>query len=255
MTRISNWKQNHDGVIVGGWGLLGPASAEVMSLSALDWVALDAQHGSFDDRSALEALHAIPRERMDVLVRVPRNDEGRIGRVLDAGARGVIVPMVETEEDARRAAQACRYPSQGTRSWGQVGSRWGRPEIDVATSNAEVVCAVMVESRTGLDNVDAIAATPGIDMIFVGPFDLSIALGTTVHDLLAQGRNGELGTIVAACERHNVIAGAFAGTVERSERLAELGFSALAAGTDEGMLAASSQALTGSLASEQVGSY
>jgi 4-hydroxy-2-oxoheptanedioate aldolase len=227
VTRITTWKQNHEGTLIGGWGLLGAATAETMSFSGLDWIGLDAQHGSFNDGSVLEALHAIPRERVDALVRVPRNDEAWIGRVLDAGARGVIVPMVETAEDAQRAASACRYPAQGTRSWGQVGGRWGRDEIDPVTSNQEVVCSVMVESETGLRNVDAIASTPGIDMIFVGPFDLSIALGTTVHELLERGAEGQLGEIVAACQKHNVIPGAFAGT----------------AGTDHGMLGDAARAL------------
>lgn len=251
MTRLTNWNQAHNGAIIGGWSLLGPSSAEVMSLSGLAWVALDAQHGSFDDRSVIDALHAIGRERTDVLVRVPRNDEAWIGRVLDAGARGVIVPMVQTADEARHAALACRYPKEGTRSWGQIGSRWGRPEVDPITSNAEVVCAVMVESQIGLNNVDAIAAIPGIDMIFVGPFDLSIALGTTVDELLNKGNDGALGTIVDACRRHNVMLGAFAGTAERTIRLSELGFTVLAAGTDAGMLEEASRDLTdGALATQ-----
>lgn len=243
MTKLTIWKREYEGPIIGGWGLLGPETAEIMSLTALDWIGVDAQHGAFDDRLSLDALHAIPKDRTDVLVRVPRNDEARIGRVLDAGARGVIVPMIETEDDALLAARACRYPSQGTRSWGQVGSRWGRPEIAPEPSNLEVVCGVMIESATGLENLDAIAAIEGIDMIFVGPFDLSIALNTTVHEMLAEGRDGALGRIAAACERHNVFTGAFAGTSERAAQLFDLGFQVLAANTDAGMLAQASESL------------
>jgi 4-hydroxy-2-oxoheptanedioate aldolase len=162
--------------------------------------------------------------------------------VLDAGARGVIVPMVETAADAEAAARACRYPPNGSRSWGQMVGNWGRPEVDPNTSNANVICAVMVENDTGLANVDAIAATEGVDMIYVGPFDLSIALGTTVDDLLSVGRGGPIGKILDACERHGVVPGAFAGTEVRARRLAELGFVVLAVGTDAGLLKDASNA-------------
>lgn len=255
MTKISEWNSTNKTPLIGGWTLLGPSSAEVMSFSNLDWIGLDAQHGAFDDRLTLEALHLIPRDRIDVIVRVPRLDEAWIGRVLDAGARGVIVPMVETQKDAELATRACRYPGQGTRSWGQAGGRWGRAEIDPITSNKEVVCAVMVESRTGLDNVEAIAATPGIDMIYVGPFDLSIALGIHIDELLESGLEGDLGILLDACKRNNVIPGVFAGTAARTARFLELGFEVIAAGTDVGMLTDSSNAISNRTGATSNSSY
>ncbi len=252
MSRLTEWGSNARGPLTGGWSSLGPATAEVLTLSGLDWVILDAQHGIFDDRSVVETLHLIPRGRTDVMVRVRRNDEALIGRSLDAGARGVIVPMIETAEDARRASEACRYPPQGNRSWGQFSTSWGIPEVTVEESNRTVVCGVMVENQRGLDNVDAIAAVPGVDMIFVGPFDLSIALGIDIDELLGRGGDGPLGTIVSACKRHDVIPGIFAGTVERAATLANLGFVAIAAGTDAGLLRSAAENLRGAVESRRV---
>ena len=243
MSRLTEWGSNARGPLMGGWSSLGPATAEVLTLSGLDWVILDAQHGTFDDRSVVETLHVIPRGRTDVMVRVRRNDEALIGRSLDAGARGVIVPMIETADDARRASEACRYPPQGGRSWGQFSTSWGIAEVSVEESNRTVVCGVMVENQRGLDNVDAIAAVPGVDMIFVGPYDLSIALGIDIDELLGKGSAGALLTIVSACKRHDVIPGIFAGTVERAVTLADLGFVAIAAGTDAGLLRSAAENL------------
>ena len=238
VNRTTDWQVKNG---LGIWSVLGPAAAESLSLGHVDWIALDAQHGCYDDLAVRETLHHIA-PATDVFVRVPKNDAAWIGRALDAGARGVIVPMVEDGAQAADAARACRYPPDGQRSWGQFASHWGKPELTPAEANRHVVCAVMIETRKGLDNADAIAATPGVDMIFLGPFDLSIALGTTV-DALLQGDGGELETIVAACRRHDVIAGAFAGDPARADRLAQLGFEVLAPARDRELLTAAAEKL------------
>jgi len=218
-----------------------PAAAEPLSFGHGGWIGLDAQHGFYDDRAIRQAMHVIS-PATDVIVRVPENDPAWIGRVLDTGARGVIVPMIEDAEQAARAAEATRFPPAGHRSWGQFAEHWGRVERTVAEANAYAVCAVMVETRKGLDNVDAIAAVPGIDMIYVGPFDLSIALGLSIEDLLA-GDGSELATITAACHDHDVIPGAFAGTSARTAMLTGLGFEVLAAITDRQILTDGAAAL------------
>lgn len=236
MTRLTQWTPPTDRMTAGAWVMIGADTAEALSLSAFDFIALDAQHGSFTDAALLDALHRCPPARTDVFVRVPRNDEAAIGRALDAGARGVIVPMVSTAEHAAFAAAACRYPDAGARSWGQFGPRWGRAELSPAVENARVVCGVMIENLDGVSNAAEIAATPGVDMIFVGPLDLSISLGTTVDDLLAAAHDGALGTILAACAAHDVIPAAFAGTPERAAVLHALGFQLLAVTTDVAIL-------------------
>lgn len=236
MTRLTTWTPRTDGMTRGVWCLLGANTAEALSFSEFDFIGIDAQHGLFDDAAIRETMHVIPASRKDVIARVPRNDPALIGRALDAGVRGVIVPMVETAEDAAAAASAARYPAIGSRSWGQMAPHWGGTEISVDEANARTVLSVMVENTRGLENVEAIAATPGVDMIYVGPFDLSIALGTTVDRLLSEGADGPLGRIARVCKDNDVIPGAFAGTQERAEVLAGLGFEVIATATDTALL-------------------
>lgn len=230
MSRLTTWVPRSG---LGVWSLLGPVAAETMSHGEPGWICLDGQHGFHDDRSMRDALHVITTA--DVLVRMPSLQEAAIGRALDAGARGVIIPMIETAEEAARAAAAVRYPPLGARSWGPFAEYWGRPEIPVGEANPQVVCGVMIETRRGLDHVEEIAATPGIDLIFVGPYDLAISLGISLDELLAGGQ-GELTAIASACHEHGVIPGAYAGSSERAARLAGLGFELLAVATDRQLL-------------------
>lgn len=242
MSRITNWASDTQRPLIGGWALLGPSTAAALALSEADWVGVDAQHGSFDAAAVEQALRLIEPGR-DVLVRVPVSSPEWIGRALDAGARGVIVPMVETGADAEEAVRLSRYPGVGDRSWGPFVGRWGRPVTGPEEANASIVCAVMVENRRGLENVDAIASTTGVDMIFVGPFDLSLALGTDVDDLLEQGVDGPLGVIVEACRKYDVIPGAFAGNRARVAALSAIGFRVLAGGEDIELLKAAASAM------------
>jgi 4-hydroxy-2-oxoheptanedioate aldolase len=230
MSRITTWAPRSGR---GVWSLLGPAAAEAISHGEPGWICLDGQHGFYDDRAIRDALHVITSA--DALVRVPSLEGAAIGRALDAGARGVIIPMIETPEEAAQAAAAVRYPPLGARSWGPFAEYWGRPEIPVGEADTHVVCGVMIETRRGLDHLDEIAATPGIDLILVGPYDLAISLQTSLDALLAGG-DGELSTVVSACNANAVIPGVYAGTPRRTARLAELGFELIAAATDRQLL-------------------
>ena len=155
-----------------------------LAASGFDWVALDAQHGPVDRA----ALHAAGRGLADagtaLVVRVPAVDPVWIGAALDAGATAVVVPSVTGRADAVLAARASRYPPEGDRSWGPFAPLWGGAAPDPAAANAAVRCLVMVETVGALADVDRIAATPGVDGLFVGPLDLALALGTTVDGLL-----------------------------------------------------------------------
>ncbi|TXK19848.1 HpcH/HpaI aldolase/citrate lyase family protein [Homoserinibacter sp. GY 40078] len=235
-------------VSLGAWSMLN--SAPVASLLAgtnADWTVLDAQHGLFDDRGMVESLAlagaAHPNHPMHV--RVAANEPWLIGRALDAGAAGVIVPMVDDEAQAAAAAGACCYPPRGTRSWGPMGAAYGAGAAASPTEvDARIQCAVMVETRTGLGNVDAIAATAGVDMIFLGPFDLSIALGIELPELLGDRSAGNpLDTVVAACREHGIRAGAFAGSAATATALAERGFTHLALAVDTFLIASATTQL------------
>jgi 4-hydroxy-2-oxoheptanedioate aldolase len=234
---------------LGTWSTLGStAAASLMAGVGADWVLLDAQHGLYDDRAVVDALAVLggpprPGRTSQVVVRVPAADDAWIGRALDAGATGVMVPMVEDEDQAARAARACRYPPRGVRSRGTWVDLWGTPTPTPRDADDAVMCAVMVETRGALERVDAIARTPGVDMVFVGPFDLSLALGVEHADLLADDSpDSPLRRVVAACRDAGVLAGAFAGTPEAARALAGHGFTWIAVVVDAAVLSAAAAA-------------
>lgn len=223
---------DQDGVRYGVWATLGePRTAAALEASGLDWVTLDMQHGHFDDRAVRGTLGLRRDRRVPVLVRVRANDAGLIGRPLDAGADGVIVPLVDSPEEAAAAVAAAHHPPKGTRSWGYLpGSDEHGPAPFVA---------VMIETAEALAAVEAIAAVPGVDMLFVGPFDLSLRLGTTVDALLAgDGPDAPLPRVLAAARRAGVLAGAFGAIPERAAVLARLGFRWVVVTTDVGLVTA-----------------
>ena len=227
----------------GAWSsLAGSGPAEILSRSGAAWVVLDAQHGTYDDAAIRRTLAELGTLPVPVFVRVLDDSAALIGRALDAGASGIIVPMVDSPEQARRAADACRYPPHGQRSWGPATALVGRPTPDASTADGVVLCAVMVETAAAVACVDEIAATAGVDMVFVGPFDLALALGRDIDELLGdQTADSPLALVVAACARSGIRSGAFAGAPGRADRLAQLGFTDLAVMTDAALLASAAQ--------------
>jgi 4-hydroxy-2-oxoheptanedioate aldolase len=149
--------------------------------SNYDYVCFDAQHGLLDYRALLDGLTALDACGCPGLVRVQDNQQFFIGQALDAGAAGVIVPMVDTADDARDAVAACRYPPVGRRSFGPVRAELRMPTTP-AEANAAVLCLPMIETAEGLANVEAIAATPGVDGLYIGPSDLRLGLGGAAPD-------------------------------------------------------------------------
>ena len=169
--------------LLGAWCAIPSAlTTEALGRAGFDWVLIDMQHGCMDYETALDMIRAADLGGATPIVRTPWNEPGIIGRVLDAGALGVLVPMIQTQADAKRAADACLYPPAGRRSFGpmRVGLRDGPGYA--ADANARVLVIPMIETAEALGEVDAIARTPGVDALFVGPFDLSIALGLPPGD-------------------------------------------------------------------------
>ncbi|NHA66563.1 aldolase/citrate lyase family protein [Phycicoccus flavus] len=216
--------------------------------AGLDWLALDAQHGPVD-RAALPALgRALAGAATPFLVRVPAVDAAWIGAALDAGAAGVVVPSVTGPDDARRAALAARYPPLGERSWGPFAPLWGGDAPTPEAANEAVRCWVMVETPGALDTVDEIAATPGVDGLFVGPLDLSLSLGTTADALLDDtSDDGRLARVVAAARRQGIDTAGFAGTPGNARRMRAHGLDHVAVTTDAAVVAAGVRAVLAEL--------
>jgi 4-hydroxy-2-oxoheptanedioate aldolase len=184
--------------------------AEATARTGFDYVCIDTQHGAIEYSDAVGMIQAVLLGGSVPIVRVPWNETGIIGKVLDAGAHGVIVPMVNTVEEAEAVVRAARYAPRGSRSYGPTVAGMRQPDyVAWATDNVAVI--PMIETREALENLDDILAVEGIDAVYVGPADLSLSLG------LAPGNNdGEpvfaeaYTTIVESCERAGVIAGCHA---------------------------------------------
>ncbi|WP_461004111.1 HpcH/HpaI aldolase family protein [Streptomonospora sediminis] len=163
---------------VGYWMVVdAPVAAERIARLGYDYVAFDAQHGLFGYSGLLNGLMAVDAGGRSVgLVRVESNEPAGIGRALDAGAGGVIVPMVDTAEDAAAAVAATRYPPHGVRSYGPMRAML-RIGPKPAEANAGTLVLAMIETPQGLANVEEICAVPGLDGVYVGPSDLSLAVG------------------------------------------------------------------------------
>ena len=164
--------------IINGWLQIPSSfSAEVMSHQGWDSLTIDMQHGVIDYPNALQMLQSISSTDVTPLARVNWNEPGQIMKILDAGCYGVICPMVSNKSEAEKFVQACMYPPKGYRSFGPIrgliygGSDYG----DFA--NDEILKMAMIETKEALDKLDEIMSTPGIDGIYIGPADLSLAIG------------------------------------------------------------------------------
>ena len=220
----------------GSWSILsGSLPAELMGRAGFDWVIIDTQHGAVVNGDLPPMIQALELGGTTPIVRVPWTDQPTIMRVLDFGARGVLVPMVNSAADARMAAAAMRYPPDGIRSFGPTRAAYE----SVAAANADVVLLVMIETADALDRVDEIAATPGVDGLFVGPVDLGLSLGLPLDwSGSAPEVRDAIDRVVAAA----TAAGRFAATVSSSrdhaEDLIRRGVSLVTLGADVGYLMA-----------------
>jgi len=165
---------------IGTWQMIGhPVVTEIMAQAGFDWVVLDIEHGIFDWPAALGHVQVIQGHGCPVLLRLPINAPEHFKWALDTGAEGVIVPMIRTVEDARRAIAYAKYPPQGERgiSIGRAHAYGAAFDDYVATANAETLVALQIEHIDAVRNIEGICALPGLDVVFVGPYDLSGTMG------------------------------------------------------------------------------
>ena len=216
-------------------------SAEVMAHQGYDYVCIDMQHGVADYQVAVTMLQAISTTGATPIVRVPWNEPGIIGRMLDAGAMGVVIPMVNSVEEAKQAVAACRYFPDGARSFGPVRAAYYAGSDYFGHANREIACIPMIETRQAVERLDDILSVPGIDAVYVGPADLSITLGLPPRmDNDGAFEEARL-KIATACARHGVTAGIHANA-QLSAKHEAAGYRMITITGDAGAMAAGAAA-------------
>ena len=233
---LAAWREGKQ--TVGAWlSLPLPHSAEFLANLGFDWVCVDLQHGLIDYTDLTRMLPAISTGDVTPIVRVPWNEPYEIMKALDAGAYGVIVPMVNNRSDAEAAVQACRYPPDGLRSFGPIrGALYGGRGY-AAEANQQIACIVMLETKEGLDNLDDVVSTPGVDGVYIGPSDLALALGLPAQGDTDHAEHAAAVTrIEQSCRKHGVALGIHTSSPEYASRYIDRGFDFVTVGSDMGWL-------------------
>jgi 4-hydroxy-2-oxoheptanedioate aldolase len=224
--------------VFGLWSVMpGTIGAEILAEAGADYVCVDQQHGVIDYGSMVPMFQAIRGGGAAPITRVLSNDPFLIMKSLDADSWAVIVPLVNSAGDAARAVSACRYPPQGIRSYGPVLAAGVIGSRDPEDLGGEVLCLAMVETMEALERVDKIAATPGLDGIYIGPSDLALSLGLPPTLEVKEEEHVEaVRRIREACHEHGIAAGIHAPSGEWARRHAEAGFDLITVATDAPLL-------------------
>jgi 4-hydroxy-2-oxoheptanedioate aldolase len=245
-----------------GWCSIGNAfTAEIMAAGGFDSVTVDMQHGALDYTDLLPMLQAMRASGVTLMARVPWLDPGQVMKALDAGCEGVICPMIGTAEEAARLVSFTRYPPDGIRSYGPTRAAFAHHGDYMAGVNERILSFAMIETAEGLSNLEAIAATPGLAGIYVGPNDLTLSV---TAGCLPSGLDREepemqahLRAIAEACARHGRIAAIHCGTADYAAKAIGWGYRMTTVGGDVRFLSAGAAAavadfrrLTGGAAAE-----
>lgn len=240
--RLRTLWQN-DQAAVNGWLAIGNSfSAEVMAHQGWDTLTIDLQHGVIDYTVMVAMLQAISTTATVPIVRVPWLEPGIMMKSLDAGAYGLICPMVNTREDAQKFVAWTNYAPQGTRSFGPIRALLYGGADYATQANDTVVRFAMIETAQALDNLDAILSVEGLDAIYIGPSDLSLALGCRpVFDDVDPPVAQALEHILERAKAHGVQAGVHNGIAEGALARIAKGFRFVTVGSDARLMAAGSQ--------------
>jgi 4-hydroxy-2-oxoheptanedioate aldolase len=248
--------QSFRGRVMGGETLFGlfldlasPIAAEICARAGYDWLLVDLEHGAATETDLMGLLHAVEAGGSTPIVRPQSGERLRIGRALDLGGRGIMVPRLESATEATEAVTFLRYPPAGVRGvalrvrgadLGAIG------HADVGTVNERVVGIVQIESAGALGEADAIAAIDGVDVLFVGPADLTHSLGIPGRFTDAAYREA-LMTVVAACRAHGKAAGILIYDTALVPDLLGLGFTFIGIGADAAFVAAGAKVALGAV--------
>jgi 4-hydroxy-2-oxoheptanedioate aldolase len=222
------------GAVVNGW-LHIPSmwSAEVMANAGWDSLTVDLQHGMHSIETAISMIQAISTTDTVPLARVNWNEPGSIMRLLDAGAYGIICPMINTREECEAFVGACRYPPQGYRSLGPTRARLVMGADYAEHANGVVLTIAMVETVEAMENLEAIASVEGLDMIFVGTGDLLLSLtGKVGMDTGDPQVDAALDRVAQVCQQYNLIAGLFSTSPDYAAKMIRRGYGFVTVSTD-----------------------
>jgi 4-hydroxy-2-oxoheptanedioate aldolase len=242
------------GSAINGWlQIPNSFTAELMANQNWDSLTLDMQHGVIDYSHAISMLQAISTTDVVPLARVNWNEPGQIMKILDAGAYGIICPMVSNRKEAENFVQACMYPPKGYRSYGPIrGIVYGGPDY-ADEANNEILKFAMIETKESLDNLDEIMQTPGLDGIYIGPADLSLSIGQKpsfdkpegdpVYEVIMK--------ILEHAKKNKIIAGIQNGQPEYADKMIKKGFQLVTIGTDQRFMTAAAKAALGIIRKDQ----
>lgn len=228
------------GVVLNGWlAIPSGFSAEVLAQCGFDSMTVDLQHGVQDYMSMVECFQAMQSQPVTPLVRVPWNEPGIIGKVLDAGAYGVICPMINTREEAENFVSYCKYPPRGARSNGPIrAGLYGEKSGYQKTANAETLCIPMLETRSAITNMEQILDVDGVAGIYVGPSDLGFSYG--LPPKLDRDEPEILKIyerVIRACEMRKICPGIHTASVAYARRAIDMGFRLVTLMSDASILA------------------
>lgn len=246
------WKAG--GAVLNGWLAIPNAfSAETMAHQGWDSLTIDLQHGVIDYQAAVNMLTAISTTPTVPVVRVPWLEPGILMKILDAGAYAVICPMVNTREDAEKLVAATHYQPRGTRSFGPVRALLYGGADYPQHANDTIVVFAMIETKQALDNLDDILSVKGLDAVYIGPSDLSLALGCTpTLDDVDKPVAEAIDHILAKAKDHGLVAGIHNGTPEAALKRIEKGFRFVTVSSDARLMAAGAKEVVAKMGARAV---
>lgn len=253
---------------INGWCSIGSTfTAEIMAAQGYDSVTVDVQHGALHYENALMMFQAMRGSNTSLMARVPWREPGIIMKMLDAGAMGIICPMINNRAEAEEFVSYMRYPPLGQRSFGPTRAAFAMPGYNVKDANDDVLAIAMIETADGVANLDEIAATPGLDGLYVGPADLALGVSNGAlppgFDRTEEELVNVIKAIAAAAKKNNIAAVLHCGTPEYAAKGIGWGYNTVTVTSDARLLAAAAaqtisrfRELTDSDgASGQVGAY
>ena len=231
--------------IINSWlSIPSSFSAESMAQQSWDSLTIDMQHGLIDYSSAVNMLQAISTTNITPMARVNWNEPGQIMKILDAGCYGVICPMVSNRKEAEKFVQACQYPPKGYRSFGPIrASIYGGSDY-AKHADDEILKLAMIETKEALEKLDEILDTPHLDGVYIGPADLSLAVGEEPGFDKSENTKAykEILRILEAAKKRNLLAGLHNGTAEYAQKMIKKGFNLVTVGSDSRYISAGAKA-------------